>query len=512
MANLKRSVTTLLTLGLLYGSAWLVASLFGSLYAAPVPMWMCVVLSLEMSVLLWVDRFGRGKFSVKRILGVVVLVCLVLSLGYGLYYAGVYLISYLVDGHVGGSFPWYTGFAFAAAFVGPVILVTGISWAVLHLRERKRNIKDIRLLTQLILLGTGLWAVIWTILRIRHILVYPNSYGYPWHATFVYTFLYFGIWMILEGCALFLLSHWEKKLTPEDLAEATDSVEPVPLREPIRWNLILQDGPVIAVPLGIVAVLMAWLWDSGYMLWNIAMVLFGALNVCLVIGLAAWMMYRMYGTSGIRGVHKVTWILTVLTPVAAVVWGIWYQSNCLHTMGSYASNLVYTLGLGFFGPIVLGECIVLVLLGRLERRIPGESQTEKGYVPWAVLAMAALVLMGQFANMDYRDEVNVTVSKVTNYTYDEDDAQRGIDHVVLTFTSDYDVTAIFDWKEDVKDDAIFFTAGTRWKPFAPIGSKTVGYSSYPEETVQYIYVYEPGAGYKLVLVRNEFTGEWEFYQ
>ena len=506
MNEKKHRIAPILLLAVLFGGAWAVGSLLDISLSLSPSMGMCAVLLVEIGIL-WYFRAVRNRsITVKAAVGAVFLIVLMFVVFIGLICAVPYLIASVTGDRLGTSFPWYTGFAFAFLITGPILLITGITWIVLHLRERKRNIKDIRLLMQLLLVGTALFAAIWTGLRIRHILVYPDSYGYPWHATFLYTFLYFGIWMILEGCALYLLLHFEKKLTPEELAE-TSATAPAPAKAVLRWDIALQDGSVILLPLVVGAALILCLWESGYHWWNIPMVICSVLNVCLLIGLSAWVLYLSQGGAAIFRVRTVTRVLTGLTLAASLIWGVWYHTNCMDPLGAYTDNLVYTLGIGFFGPVLLGEIIMMVLLDRISNRIGEEKPATEKHLHWLVLPMIALVLVGQLSGMEYRDELPVTVTKVTNHSYDDG---RTMDHLTLTFAADYDVAGIYDWNEEERDGSIFFRPGTRWTPFQFIGSRTVGYNLYPDENVQSIYVYEPGAGYKLTAVRNEFTGEWEF--
>ena len=508
--NEKKNWSALPVLALLFGAAYAVGSLLDILLGLSPSMGMCAVLLLEMGFLGYSQIFRRGNITTKSVMGAVFIIVFSAALLIGLIGAIPYVIAALTADRMGTSFPWYTGFAFAFLITGPVLLITGIAWTVMHLRERKRNVKDIRLLTQLLLIGTAFWALIWTVLRIHHVIVYPNSYGHPWHASFIYAFLYFGPMLILEGCGLYLLLHFEKKLTSEDMSQTVEHVSVSPI-SPIRWNIVISDAAVILIPLIAVAVLILCLWESGYHLWNLPVVLCSTMNVCLLIGMTAWVMYVLHGPSAIHTVSVMTWILTGLTPVAAAIWGFWYQNNCLDASGLYAENLVYTLGLGFFGPIMLGEGIMTVLLSRAYHRIIPEKPAGKYVLQWLILPLLALVLAGQFSSMEYHDEIPVTVTHVTNRR-DNGDNRKFVDSVGLTFESNYDVSGIYDWNVEETEEAIFFRPGTRWEPLKPIGNRTVGYNLYPEESVQYIYVYEPGAGYKLILVRNQFTGDWECYK
>ena len=511
MKTVKSSISTACVLGMLLGGPWLVGRLVNIL-SWPVPVCMCVVLLAEAAVMFGIHRFRRRKVTAKNVLGIVCLVCIAVSLTVGLVSAGSYLIAYLMGEGLATSFPWYTVLAFAAAIVGPIIAITGIGWIVLHLRERKRNIKDIRILAQLLLIGTALWAVLWTALRIRHILIYPNSFGYPWHASFVYGFIYFGPWMIIEGCALFLLRHFEKKLTPEDLDPVPVFEETIPPKQPIRWDIVIRDSVVILVPLLLVAVLMVSLWDSGYALWNVVMTLSSILNVCLVIGLAAWLLYHMQGVP-VGQIKRMVWVLTGLTVVAMVLWIYWYNENCLSDSFCHASNLVYTLAVGFFGPIILGETMMIALLERIENRLPMERGTGKKHFPLLVLVILSVALTGQFETMDYRDEIPMTVTKVTYHDSESLYARPGgMDHIVLTFQTEYDVYLVDGGEQGTDDESIFFKFSTRWTPLKKIKNMTVGHSVYPEGDEKYIFVYEPGGGYQLILVKNEVTGKWEFYQ
>ena len=114
--------------------------------------------------------------------------------------------------------------------------------------------------------------------------------------------------------------------------------------------------------------------------------------------------------------------------------------------------------------------------------------------------------------MEYLNEIPLTVTHVTNSDPVTARPNTDLSQVVLTFRSDYDIHSIYDSSEVTEGDAIYMTFATSWRAYGALGEKTMGYSLYPEEEIQYIYVYEPGYGYRLVVVRNEFTGKWEFYE
>ena len=510
MKTAKSMFSTVGVFCLLLTGVWFLSRLTNIL-AWPTPISLFAVLLIEISVLAGVHYFRGGKVTTKSILGSVFLVCLGLSLTLGLISAASYLLAHLQGKTIFTSFPWYSVLAFAMIIVGPIILLTGLGWIILHLREQKRNIKDIRLMVQLLLIGTAVWAILWTILRIRHIIVYPNSYGYPWHATFVYTLINFGPGLGMESLAFCILRHFEKKLTPEELAVTVPEVVPGFVRRPIHWSTVFSDGAVIVVPLLVVSLLMAILWDTGYLLLNIGIMVCSTLSVCLVIGLAAWLVFHRIGAERLRDVRLLTVVLTGLTVVATVAWIVWYSQNRLLGASGLPANWVYTLALGFFGPILQGEGIMLVLLNRVERRLFPVVPTEKPGKIW-ILALAAILVLQcavfwyQFSNMEYTDELDVSISKVSDPQSDP------VDHIIVTVKADHDVRWIRYSDDEIRGDGLFLTCATTWDPLSEIKHGQFSWYLYPEENTKYVYVFEPGIGYQLILVKDPDTGKWEFYK
>ena len=498
MKPVKNGASIPVILGLMFSAAWC-ASRLSAAFMWSRPVVTCIVLSLE-AVVFWISsRLNRGKMTVKTVLGVICLTCLGLALAIGLYSAVGYLIASLMGDGMGTSFPWYTVLFFAMLAVGPVILVTGIAWIVMHLRERKRNIKDIRLLTQLLLIGTMVWAVFWTAFRIRHILVYPNSFNHPWPASIAMAIVYYGPWLLIEGGIWYLLRHFEKKLTPEDLAEVS-SEKPVAEGKPIRWEFVAKNAGMLLVPLVLMGLLMFCLWDTEYLTWNISMAVCATVNVCVMIGLSAWYLCYNRKQYTLCQMKILVLILIGLTVVGSVGWSLWYNANILSDSTHHGSNLLYILALGFFGPILLGEVLMLGLLDRL----PAMEVGEKKRFPILVLALLMLLLVSQVTDMDYRNEIPMTVTRVTNHN----GTGTSLPNVVVALQADYDIHSIYDHVEETREDGIYLRFNASWRPFNDIGERTVGYTLYPENEIQKIYLYEPGYGYQLILVRDAVDGHW----
>lgn len=511
MTEKKKYLSVFGTLSLMMLPAWVFARLFYSMTRWPMSFVISAVLLLEIGMLWLTQRVRKHGTSSKSVFGVLFCVSLGVVLGFGLLTSVSYIVEYLIDGSVGTSFPWYTGFAFAGMFGGPVILIFGIIWVVMHLRERKRNIKDIRLLVFLILVGTAAWAVLWTIDRIRCCFVYPHAYNHPWYASFAFCMLYFGPWLLLEGGLFALAKHFEKGLKPEDMAaEPPKPVEPKP-RNPIRWGAVLADAAVIVVPLAVAAVLMAALWDTGYLAYNIAVMVCNATTVCLLLGLTAWLVYHQFEDSKkLRGICILSGVLFLVTFAAMIVWTIWYTGNRLNGLTGLPQNFVYTLAVGFFGPVLLGEAIMTVLLYRVSNRLAEAVTEQKFSASWALLLAGVLVLncavlWVQLETMDYIDEIDVTAKKVS---YPESHREGNF---MVDFVSDYDIAWIRYWEEESHDDSYYLTYATTWNPFREIRRDSVGHNFYPEEEVDKFYVYKPGVGFELILVKDLETGLWEFY-
>lgn len=506
MKEWKKLLSMVSVLALLFGAAWAVGSLLDILLGLSQPICICMVLSVEMLAMRLRCQHG---LTVKSVVGMVFLIILTIALGIGLLTSSQYLIAWITGDSLGTSFPWYTGFAFAFLILGPVLLVTGIIWMVLHLRERKGNVRDIRLLMQLIFAGTAFWAILWTILRIVHVLVFLDSFGHPWYAAFGYGLMFFTPWLLLEGGVLWLLRHFEKKLTAEDWNEAKKEHRTACVPMEIHWPTVFGDGAVVMLPLMVVAAFMGLSWDTGYLLQNIVLVICSTMTVCLTIGIAAWMIHQYFGAGGVRDFRVVTVILMILTVAAAGIWFGWYSGSRLGASSGLPGHLVYTLALGFIGPVLLGEGMMLVLLCRFLKRTGHDGAPVNRNTLW-ILALAGILVLesgmlwGQFTEMEYKDELDVTVQKVS---YPDSDREH---HFMVTVSADYDVRWIRDTLEETRDDGMYLKCTTTWNPIREIGDRRVEWNLYPDRHIQNLYVYRPGVGYELILVKDGDTGNWEF--
>lgn len=508
MHDRKKYLSLLVTIGLLLGAAWVGGRLLDILLNISLPMSVALILAVELLV---VFSLHKQHVTVKSVFGMVFLIMLTIALGIGLLSASQHLIAWLTGDSLGTSFPWYTGFAFSFLIIGPVLLVAGIIWIVLHLRERKRNVRDIRLITQLMLIGTALWAVVWTMDRIWHCFARPHAYNYPWYYSFVFCLLYFGPGLLIEGGLLALFLRQEKSLTPEELSEPAPDWSRAPVSFQIHWRNLLMDSTVVIIPLILLAVLTAVLWGTGYLLENIALVVCSTLTVCLTIGVPAWLVCQRFGAGRLRDMWYVTVALLAVTVAAMVVWTFWYTEKWLDGLTGLPANWVYILALSFFGPAILGEGVMLILLRRVERRLHTGSTEEQRNGIWvlvltAVLVLESVMLWGQFTDMEYKDELDVTISEVTNPN------SAGDDHIVVTVKADYDVRWIQDCIEHYEGDNLYLSCTTTWNPIREIGERQVGWYLYPAENVNSLYVYKPGIGYQLILVKDQETGFWDFHE
>ena len=342
-------------------------------------------------------------------------------------------------------------------------------------------------------------------------MVFPDSFGHPWYAAFGYGLMYFTPWLLLEGGALWLLRHFEKKLTTEEWNQPRRDHRKNDVPSTIHWPAVFGDGAVIALPLIVVAVLIGVFWDTGYLMQNIALVICSAMTVCLTIAIAAWLIHQHFGAGGVRDLRAVTVVLILLTVAAAIFWIDWYSRYRLSGSTVLSDHFVYTLALGFFGPVLLGEGMSLVLICRFLKRTGHDGASVNRNAPWILALAGILVLISgmlwyQFTEMEYKDELDVTVHKVS---YPDSDREH---HFMVTVSADYHVRWIRDTLEETRDDGLYLKCTTTWNPIREIGERSVEWNLYPDEGIRNLYVYKPGVGYELILVKDGDTGNWEYYE
>lgn len=424
-------------------AAWSVGFLFRLGSGLPPSLWTTAVLAAE----LWIFQRRPG---IKAVCGGVFCVSLAFALLFGLASALSYAASYLRNEVVLTSFPWYSGFAFAAMVAGPVLLASGIAWTVLHLRQHPGNIRDIRLLTGLLLGGTAAWAILWTVLRLCH--------AEPPHTALLRAAARFGPWLLAEGTALALLG---RRQLPGKPAPAPER----PPVTPLPWGKL---------GLGAAALLLATLLaDPGHEIHNALTVSANAMTVCLALLLAAL----------IPGKPVPGWLAMGLTALAAAVWSLCHGSRCGLSAGGVAA-----LALVFFGPFLLGGGM-FVVLGRRFRR--------ERLSPAALLA--ALLLAGVLAQTAYVQDVSAAVTVADS---GEDDALR------LSVRPDGPVDGIFDWQQHQEGDSLYLTYSTRWTPFAAYGPFQFYDNLRPGGDVTRIFVCRGPGRWELALVRDPVTGAW----
>lgn len=506
MNEIKKYISVIGTLILMLASAWVVSGLIYMLFQLPMSFGLAGVLALELTAGALLLKWQGKRITAKLIIGIIFCTTFVLALSVGLVVAVPYLIAYLTDDHLGTSFPWYSGFVFAAYFAGPVALLTGGVWIVMHLREHKRNIRDVRLLSLLLLIGTVVWAVLWTVNRIRICLTYPDAYGHPWHASLVYGLVYFGPWLLLEGGVFAIARHWEKKLTPEDLVVPVSAAGPAPQPAGKGISLRWTDWLIPLLSVAVIAVVFAVFWESGWLVYNIALALCSMASVCLVTGISAWVLYQKFEDGKMLDrLGWLSWLLTVLTVLAAVYWYSWYQENCTVIYNGLLEYAIPGLSVVYFAPMVLGHGTMAVLLRRLAKRadsVPGTPVIGSVLILAVVLCLNGAVMWGQLDSMTYRDEIELRQWKVIY-------PDTGIEgHFEVYFSPEHHVW-IYDTDEEIVGDGIYVTATARWKPFEEIDSSGHYHHFYPDEHVDKLYLYKPGEGYVLALTKDPDTGNWE---
>jgi len=512
MIELKKSWSVLWTLVLSLAVAFLIAGLFNGLMLTPMAYWLLPVLAAVFA-LLWFFREVRGRgTSVKQVLGVVFCVTITVVLGYGLFSAVSYLVTLAIRGGVGTSFPWYSGFAFGFYFTWPVLLITGGLWIFLHLREKQENVKDVKLLFFLLLVGTGLWAALWTAERIIRCLSYPDFSPHPWQATFTFTVLYFGPWMGLEGGIYAWLCHRAKNLKPpvQSQPQPDPTVKPAPQPKTLNWMHLLGDALVAVVPLAVVAVAVAVLWNTRYLAQNIAMVLCTAGSIVVLNLLTGWLIGHHFADSRRLGyLAAVNAIMIPLTLIAAFFWMESFAAKQLQAITRLPEGVEKLLALGYFGPLVLGQIISVVLLLRQSRRTPGTEKPGRLFI--LLLAVILVLNCGfqyvLFQQAEYWTEAEAYVGKVyINKTGD-------IEQLRVKLVSQYPIAGFYDTEHFITEDGLTLCIdlGTRWSPNRSIDTKSVDCGTYhldPLENVRYIAVYIPGRGYVTMMEKDQETGQW----
>lgn len=512
MSEFKKSWSVLWPLILTALGAWMVSSLFRSVYWSPVCFWYFGVIAAVLLLMVMVNQCRRRKLAARTIVGVLFCVSLAIGLGFGLFHAVAFLVTKLINGYVSGSFPWYTGFAFAAYFLWPLWLVTGAIWVVLYLRESEKNVRNLRLLFLLMLIGTGVWAILWTAEQIVHMLLYPDWGRYPWHATFVYTLINFGPWMALEGGFYAWLCHRVKH--PKKVIQSQPQPDPVkpepPAPEPINIRFVLTDLALAAIPLAAVAMGMWLIWDSGYVLENICMVLFTAAAVLVWNLLISWLVSHQFQDSRrLRDLNLMILLTFVLTAISAVLWADqFYTAELENTDAGYFEGFQYLLALGYFGPILLGQLLSMVLIRCQEARNRA-AIPEKRTWGWAVLLVLVLginlfITNRLFLGAEYHTDVKPYTSGAKENLWHEGSWQVniGCEQHIATF-----------WHMDhtISDDGktAYLKIGTKWSPDMPLRDVSTKYGLNSVPDLESIYLYIPGEGYVKALERNPETGAWE---
>lgn len=522
MSDIKKYISVLCVAIAAALTALAVATLFAIQFSLPFAVWFSAALGIEAAAGWIYVKMRSRQLNAKAVCGILFCVSLVLALVSGLCSAVIYLAQNVWLKISATSFPWYTGLAFAAVLIGPVIISSGIGWVIFHLREDKRNVRDIRLLSFLLLIGTGVLAVLWTADRIHTCIVYPNAYSHPWHASIFYGLLYYGPLLAVEGCVFALLRHREKKLiqsgvfAPDLQTEAvkTAAYDPEMTGKP---GTIIPDICIAVLPLAAAVLLMLLLLDTKHIAYDIMTVVGNAAAAGLMMLIPAWLVRHYFADE--RKMRYLQWLavlILILTVAAMFCWCAWFAEAELVEKTGLPQYAELYLGIGYFGPFLLGEAIACGLICRMRRRMgSAEAAEEKrsASVTWAALLLVIPVFVGLIlwlllVRMDYRYEVAVRIVQVeqADGSYDQFRLTTEV-HISEFYIESFDEIDFED--TDASDNGkIFLTNSAVWKPFGSISQLSRAFRVHPDADVTEIYIYKQPDVFELEAVRDLETGKW----
>lgn len=501
MNDNKKALSILGTLALAVGAAWAVASLFDISFTFSVPksFWFAATLAIELAAAWLVQRL-RKRFTAKLVLGIVICVSLVLGLLFGLMYALSYLILYLKNQQVFTSFPWYSGFAFAQYVVGPVVVLCGLVWLGVHLREDRRHVKDLKLICVLVMAVTALYGVYQVGSDVWYALTYSRDYGLPWHAKLFFGTLKYALWLLLEWAVWAILAYHEKRWKAAGGFDTPPERKPLPPAAPNFWNL--GDLAIVTVPLAVIGMMLVCLTDTMFVLYNLLSVIGGSLSICLLFVTAAWLTAYHYNSRWkLRHLLWLNCCTAVLTIAAEIVWAVWYNDKEIFPLTGLRPDTAIHLGIAFFTPLLLGQIQSAVLLWRLQRRLsPEKAPTTPG---WRLLATAfcllSVVAVGTLLyNTQYNYPVSLSVTRVT-----VDSRQTFLE----TETDTY-VTWMGPRESRQEGHRQYVTDFAQWTPFGELKPMSYGMGLPAKTDVTEIYFYKAPGLYELVAFKDPETGQW----
>ncbi len=501
MNETKKPLSILGTLALAVGAAWAVASLFDISFTFSVPksFWFAATLTIELAAAWLVQRLRR-RMTTKTLMGIVICVTLVSGLIFGLMYALSYLILYLKNQHIFTSFPWYSGFAFAQYLVGPVVVLCGLVWLGVHLREDRRHVKDLKLICVLVIGVTALYGVYKVGSDVWYTLTYSRDYGLPWHAKLFFGILKYALWLLLEWAVWAILTYHEKRWKAAGVFDTPPEKKPLPPGAPNFWNF--GDLAIVTVPLAVIGIMLVCLTDTMFVLYNLLSVIGGSLSICLLFVTAAWLTAYHYGSR--RKLRHLLWLncgTAVLTVAAGIVWAVWYNDKEIFPLTGLRPDTAIHLGIAFFTPLLLGQIQSAVLLWRLQKRLsPEKAPTTFGWrILLSVFCVLSVVAVGTFLyKTQYNREVPASVTGVT--------IENG--QTILEVKSDIYISWIAHTEDRQEGHRQYVTEYAQWTPFGQLRPATYGHGLPIKTDVTEIYFYKAPGVYELAACKDPKTGLW----
>jgi hypothetical protein len=501
MNQLKKSLSVLGTLGLSILGATCVATLFDSAFILQMPTVTWLALSLTLGMLaVSVAQKLLGRLTPKALLGIAACTLLVLSLCFGLFTAINYLTSYAQDGFVVTSFPWYWGFGFAQYLVGPVAVVLGILWLILHVRQDRRNIRDVLLILRLVFAAVAVWAVLDTVADVRATLLY-NDTRFPWHFQLVMDVLKYGAMLLTLWGIHFGLKYWQNHSVSKERAEIPPQKTP---RAPAPWHWTAADAAITFLPAALMILAGSLLWQTDYRWYNLGTVVGNSLCICLFIALGGWTVAHHYRCSKKLGLLRIlTWIFAALTVAAGVLWTMHFNREELYPLTGLPDTLGVHFGILYFGPLTLGALQGSLLLGRLEKRL---APAEEGpSLPWALTAaaLAVALVLGSWGLLNITSlnhEVPLTLTAIT----EEDES-----HVEFYVRKDVYVSGGAYAENYAEGNRYYIREGGSWWPFGGVSYHYHYHniSAHDGEITQ-VYVQKAPGIYVLAAEKDPETGKW----
>lgn len=489
MNELKKNLSILFGLLLAVGAPWAMASLFDLSFMLAVPkvFWFALFLSLGLGITWLVQRLRR-RMTAKMLMGIVICVTLVLELGFGLVTSVTYLINY--HHYTVTSFPWYWGFSFAQYLGGPVVVLCGIAWAVLHIKDDRRNVRDIRLLCLLILICTVPYAVV----------AVSRRYGlWKVGSIFMYTLL-----LGLEGGVLWFLKRWEDNLRSGGDYDLPKKEKP--LLPPIKSLWRPSDFAIVVLPLVTIGGLMLWFLNTKHIWYNLMTVVGNILAVSLPFVTVAWLTAHHHGTrQKLNHLLLLNGVAIVLTVAAAIIWTVWYNDKEIYPLTRLRADTAIHLGIAYFAPFVLGELLSFLLILRLRKRLHPEKAA---FDPlWLSILLVFALFWGvgmirMVSGITYRQEVE---SNITEIRVNDQGDHLNLHIHPITYIG---CIAFEDGRGRQEGQAYYIDVSAEWSPFLELKPIFQEYGVSIRDEITQIYVQKSPGTYALAAYKDPETGRW----